>query len=345
MASHTSATYQHIADILSLETSNQDLEATLSHPNFDWDTIVIAGSEHLVLPAIYCRLQSKQLLHLLPEELHTYLEELTSINRNRNKRLLNQVQSISQLFSQHQIDHVFVKGSALLALGCYEDNAERMVGDIDILVCKSQLKDAFELLKDNGYDKTFGFAYDNKGFRHMDRLLSEDMLAAVELHGDLFEDPYRDLIAVDAILKSKVYKNYIALPNTYYLSLHNILAYQLNDMGFFYKRIHFKHLYDSVILNTQNNTGLISELLDHKFGQAYLELAKCYFKEFSGISSTKRMLSYRKQHQNYITKPFYRKALRPMKQGYQFTKHRLQQVLFNPSYRIHALKKIFLREK
>ena len=61
-----SNTYHIIADILSFETLNSKLETTLSHKTFDWDAIVIEGSKHLVLPAVYCRLKSKQLLHLLP---------------------------------------------------------------------------------------------------------------------------------------------------------------------------------------------------------------------------------------------------------------------------------------
>ena len=55
------ATYQHIADILSYDSDTSTLESTLSQPAFNWDVIVKEGSKHLVLPAIFCRLQSKQL--------------------------------------------------------------------------------------------------------------------------------------------------------------------------------------------------------------------------------------------------------------------------------------------
>lgn len=341
---HLAETYQHIADILSFEVSPQDLERTLSRPEFNWDPIVIEGSKHLVLPAIYCRLKAKQLLHVLPEDLNTYLEELSAINRNRNKALLNQIRTISELLNAHEIAHVFLKGAALLALGCYEDNAERMVGDLDILISKPQLQTAFQLLKENGYPKTFGFAYDNKDFRHLDRLISDAHLAAVELHDELLIPKYRHLIDVKDVLNTKVVSNTIAIPNSYYLSLHPILGWQINDMGFFYKGIHFKYLYDSIILETQANQALISKLLSDKLGYGYLELAKLYFKEFSGVPSTSKMKKYRKTHENYRDKPFYQKVLKPIKQGYKFFTHRIQQLLYNPSYRKHALKKIFIRK-
>jgi hypothetical protein len=184
-------TYRHIADILSFETSNSQLETLLKDPSFDWNIIVVEGSKHLVLPAIYCRLKAKRLLHVLPVELETYLKDITSINRNRNASVLKQVQFIAQLLKKHHIDHVFLKGSALLALGCFEDNAERMVGDIDILVSKDQLTTAFELIKANGYNKTFGYAYETIGFRHLDRLISPLALAAIEIHSDLLIEKYK----------------------------------------------------------------------------------------------------------------------------------------------------------
>ena len=118
-------TYQNIADILSFETSNSELEQLLSHPSFDWDAIVSEGSRHLVLPALYCRLQSKKLLHVLPNDLKEYLEEITELNRERNSAILDQINIITEWFNKHNIEHAFLKGGALLALDCYDDIAER----------------------------------------------------------------------------------------------------------------------------------------------------------------------------------------------------------------------------
>ena len=144
------ATYQHIADILSYDSDTSTLESTLSQPAFNWDAIVKEGSKHLVLPAIFCRLQSKQLLHVLPADLLSYLENITELNRNRNSSILNQMQSISDLLDQNHINHVFLKGAALLVSNIYEDPAERMIGDIDILIDLNQLDETFELFIKEG---------------------------------------------------------------------------------------------------------------------------------------------------------------------------------------------------
>jgi hypothetical protein len=342
---HLAKTYQHIADILSFENSNSQLEATLSHSTFDWDAIVVVGSRHVVLPAIYCRLKAKQLLHTLPDDLETYLEELTSINRNRNKSILKQVHAISQLLSAHSIDHVFLKGAALLALGCYEDNAERMVGDIDILISKSQLHLAFDLLKANGYSKTFGYAYETIGFRHLDRLIAPEELAAIELHSDLLIPKYRHLIAIDLVLESKRYVNTVALPDAYMMSKHSILAWQLNDLGHYYNAIHFKTFYDSLVLHVPSNEALLLDLSKFNFGRSYLELAKHYFKAFHSYPSHKDSKSHLYFHQKYTNNWCYSAVLRPLKRGYIYCLTRLKLVVYNKFYRRHLLKKIFFIQK
>ena len=131
---NTHQTLQHIADILGFESDKTLLKARLESDTMDWDHLVRVGSSHLVLPAIYCRLKAKKLLHVLPQELESYLKEITALNRERNEQLLNEAQQISQWFQEADIDHVFLKGTAMLASGYYEDIAERMVGDIDILI-------------------------------------------------------------------------------------------------------------------------------------------------------------------------------------------------------------------
>ena len=57
------------------------------------------------------------MLSVLPQELEIYLKELTDLNRERNEQLLAESQQISQWFHEAGIDHVFLKGTAMLASG------------------------------------------------------------------------------------------------------------------------------------------------------------------------------------------------------------------------------------
>lgn len=246
-------TYQDIADILSFEVSNSQLETKISNPSFDWDAIVREGSKHVVIPAIYCRLKIKQLLHLLPQELINYFEYVTTQNRNRNIEIYNQTLSISQLFNKNNIKYVFVKGSALLVLGCFEDNAERMIGDIDILVDTDQLDFAYQLLQDNGYESiepTLG--NDFFEHKHLPRLISKNHIAAVEIHRRLFGSyKYKPLLN-KSIFNDIQEKNHINIPSNKHLLMHNILNFQINDYGALYNSISFKSAYDTIVLQQSN---------------------------------------------------------------------------------------------
>ncbi|WP_178983456.1 nucleotidyltransferase family protein [Winogradskyella helgolandensis] len=337
-------TYQHIANILSFETSNSKLEKTISDATFNWDTIVIEGSKQLVLPAIYCRLKTRQLLHLLPKDLTNYLEQITNINRARNIRILNQVHNISQILNQHNIDHVFLKGAALLASGCYKDNGERMVGDIDILVEKSEIFNAFEILKNSGYNKTFGFAYEKKDFRHLDRLISENELAAIELHTELLNKTHWPLLNMPTILNSKIRRNTIAISNKHYLSQHLILAWQLNDKGHYYNIISLKSIYDLIAIEVHKEQNLIYTLLNSKYGQSYLELAKCYFPEFSSIPTNNYMKYRIFLHKIKMSFKPLRIIINCIKQATIFISSRLYLVYTNRSYTKHIIKEKILNK-
>ncbi|WP_299111105.1 nucleotidyltransferase family protein [uncultured Winogradskyella sp.] len=280
-------TYKHIADILSFETIDTELEKTLSHSKFNWDAIVVEGSKHLVLPALYCRLKTKQLLHVLPNELNTYLEEITTINRNRNTSILTQIHLLSKLFNQHNINHLFLKGTALLVADYYDDIAERMIGDIDILVDLSQIESAYKLLKSNAYipiKQTFGHTFFEH--KHLPRLKTKQHICAVELHRKLFVS-YKDKnLTNENLLACKQKKNNISIPSKEHLLNHNILNYQINDHGHLYNSISFKSIYDTISL-LRKHTMPIKAYKSRVF-KKYFRLAGLFFEDIEKVSGLKQ---------------------------------------------------------
>lgn len=271
-------TYQHIADILSYVSSRDALEKTLSNKDYNWDTIVIEGSKHLVLPAIYCRLKSKGLTHLLPEELHAYLEEITSLNRIRNTEIVSQIHSLSELLKAHNIEHVFLKGAALISSNYYDDIAERMLGDIDVLVSEHDLDTAHELLKSNGYysiGHTLG--YDFFEHRHLPRMKTDDLICAVELHSKLLDsDTYEELTSAH-VLASRQIVNGIAIPSSNHITLYTILNYQVNDNGSLYNSISFRSAYDTIALLKHSNYACF--MLKDKKIRSYFDILAMFFED------------------------------------------------------------------
>jgi len=274
-------TYQHIADILSFETPKSQLEKTLSQASFNWETIIKEGSKHFIIPTIYCRLKTKQLLHLLPEDLIAYFEYITSENRKRNEIVLMQVHSISELFNSEHIEHVFLKGSALLALGCFNDIAERMLGDIDILVAPNQLKKAYNLLCKNGYypsKQTLG--NDFFEHKHLPRLkteLSPTRIAAVEIHRKLFVTYSTTELEHLSIFKDKKEHNNVFTPSIKHLMMHNVLNFQINDYGALYNSISFRSIYDTIILQQKYKGN--KEWYKNKIFKKYFIYSSLFFND------------------------------------------------------------------
>ena len=88
-------TLNQIADIISFNSDRTQLLTALKSNTIDLDSIVKMGSQHRVLPTIFYRLEQKSLLNYLPSDLNTYLSEIASINQNRNKTLLTEINFIS----------------------------------------------------------------------------------------------------------------------------------------------------------------------------------------------------------------------------------------------------------
>lgn len=110
-----------IASILSYGTDNKHIIEYCHNFTTEWEYFVKIASQHLVLPTVYCRLEARHLLHILPVDLKLYLKEVTSLNKDRNKSLLEEAEHINKLFKDNNINCVFLKGVALLK-GNYYNN-------------------------------------------------------------------------------------------------------------------------------------------------------------------------------------------------------------------------------
>lgn len=335
-------TFFRIAHILSFESDNSELQQELSSPKMDWDNLVRVASSHLILPAIYNKLKAKNLLNTLPEDLVLYLEEINKLNLERNKQIFSEIEFISQLFSKYQINHVFLKGAAMLASGLYKSLSERMVGDIDILIQENQIEQAFELLKNQGYNKLFKFNYEVKNYRHYPRQVSENRLAAVELHTGLLKFAHNKLIDLDKMLQTKQSVNGISIPSNFYLNLHNILSWQINDHGFFYNRISLKNSYDSLVLGLYQNKDLLSSLLPIKHCTAYICLNAVIFEEYSHIKFNSNLKLKQYNYLNSLKHQGYAMVNYNLKYAYINAKERVVTFATNKSYRSHILKNKFL---
>ncbi|WP_047550973.1 nucleotidyltransferase family protein [Psychroserpens sp. Hel_I_66] len=336
-------THQLIADILSFDNDNSILKKKLETSKIDWENIVQTASRHLVLTTLYCRLNQKNLLHLLPQDLSDYLKDITSINRNRNKKLIEEAQSLTAMLQKHNIEFVFIKGMALLIGGYFKDIGERMIGDIDILVLEKDAESAFDILKKEGYSKLVEFNYDKSNFRHLPRQINEKKLAAVEIHTHVLNPSHRYLLPIDTIFESRLSSSDYRTPNSYHLNLINILTSQLNDKNYYYNTLNFKNSYDSLVLRILNHIEN-TDFNKSKFVLHFINLNSVWFRELNLINvsghNTLRMRSYVLK----IKYKEFEKSLKLIKFASFTVINRLNLFFMNKSYRNYLFNSIIFRK-
>ena len=139
---------------ISLEEKNRDeIEIILKTMDIDWDAVVKVSTAHYVFPALYCNLKRVDYLKYLPQDLVSYMELITDINRERNKQIITQAIELNSLLTDHNITPIFLKGTGNLLAGIYDDIAERMVGDIDFIFSKEDYPKAITVVRDFGFSE------------------------------------------------------------------------------------------------------------------------------------------------------------------------------------------------
>jgi Uncharacterised nucleotidyltransferase len=230
-----------------------EIRLEMQHPGFSWENVIFEASNQFVLPAWYIQMKTAGLLDEMPEELHIHVEEITSLNRERNLKIIDQANEIAALLNKHGIAPVFLKGTAHLLLGLYNDPAERMIGDIDFLVRENELLPAAELIKTLGFEPHSEY---NPGMhremKHYPRMINYDYPAAIEIHREVMNPPAERHFRAENIFPS-VQRipgiNEMYVPGYDHLIVHNMLNAQINDDRFSEAGILLRQSYDLFLLS------------------------------------------------------------------------------------------------
>ena len=220
---------------ISLEVKNrQEIEKQLQSDTIDWDAVVKMSTAHYVFPAMYCNFKRADFLKYLPQELVSFMQHITNINRERNKKIIAQARELNTLLLANNITPIFLKGTGNLLAEIYDDIAERMVGDIDFIFSKEDYSKAITVLRDNGYSEVHKYKYyfPDDG-RHYRRLQKENSIAAIEIHSEFLDiKKYANEFNYSFVAKDTQVinaTNVLSYANKLNLS---IIANQINDNGF-----------------------------------------------------------------------------------------------------------------
>ena len=253
-------TFYFVAKCLTIcyeEKNRQEIDKHLKTNAVDWDSVVKLSTAHHVFTALYCNLMRADFLHYLPKDLVVYMSDITDLNRERNLKIISEAKELNRLLVDSKIKPIFLKGTANLIAGIYDDIGERMVGDIDFIFSKEDYPNAISLLKDNGYFEVEKFDYNIPNEKHYPRLKKENCIAAVEIHHEiLVKKKYAKEFNYNFIKKDcQVIDEVKVLSYANKLNL-SIISNQINDNGFIYKTMPLRNAYDVLILSKLTSAKL-----------------------------------------------------------------------------------------
>jgi hypothetical protein len=261
---------------ISLEEKNRDeLECILKTTDVDWEAVVKLSTSHYVFSAMYCNFKRADFLKYLPVDLVDYMKHITDLNRDRNKQIIGQAQELNSLLLANSITPIFLKGTGNLLADLYEDIAERMVGDIDFIFSKEDYPKAIKVLIEFEYSAVPSLGFNRRHFRHFTRLQKENNIAAVEIHSELLIEKYANEFNYSFVEKdSQVVNGNTVLSYANKLNL-SIIANQINDSGFYYKKMALRNAYDVFLLSKKTNAKDAVHSLDKLSHPLNCFLAAC----------------------------------------------------------------------
>ncbi len=281
--------YYFIAACLTISSEKKNrtfIRKKLQSGIIDWDKVVIIGSSNFVLPALYCNLKNVNFLSYLPEDLVRYLKYINDINMERNMKIISQAKKINKILLSNGIKPIFLKGVGNLFANLYNEISQRMIGDIDFICCKSEYHKSIKILKKNGYKTLNKIKNPQPKFRHYNRLIVDEEIAAVEVHKELVVEKYAHEFNFDNVVKdtqSLNSINFLSYSNKLNLS---IISNQINDNGFLFKTISLRNAYDVFLLSKKiNSKDSINTLNELKYSSNCF--LACCFKIFNNVESIK----------------------------------------------------------
>ncbi|CAL2086865.1 Uncharacterized nucleotidyltransferase [Tenacibaculum sp. 190524A02b] len=290
---------------ISHEEENKKLvEEKIVSGSVNWDNVVKLSTSHFVFPALYCNLKRADFLQYLPNDLVEYMQHITQLNRERNEQIIEQAKEINQLLLDNGITPIFLKGTGNLLEGLYEDIAERMVGDIDFIIHKSDYLQTIKLLKSKNYSYVANLKYNFPSFKHYPRIQNEQKIAAVEIHKQITIEKYANEFNFDFVVKDKQVINGVNVLSYQHQLCLSIIAKQINDDGIYFKDISLRNAYDVFLLSKKTSAKNSFDKLNKLKKPLNSFLASCHF-VFGEIES----LDYKdcKDTQSYLS--FFKRLL------------------------------------
>lgn len=159
-------------------------ETVLDHSSLH--QLVILARHLGVSPLVYARNKSQQWFSHIPEEIRKALKNDYIVSSVRNRKILDEFKVIMTAFTAAGIPVIPLKGICLAAC-FYDDPALRPMTDIDLVVPKDQIDNAWEVLNKMGYYQKRSLDTDTsmQVVQHLPISVNDSCICPVELHWNI----------------------------------------------------------------------------------------------------------------------------------------------------------------
>jgi hypothetical protein len=248
--------------------------------DINFENLIKLASGHLMLPALFFNIDKKKVSYLFPEDFIAYIKNIYAINKARNTVLLAEAKELSELLYKNNINHIFLKGTALLLANVFEDIGERMISDIDFIIQYKDENKAINLFKKNNYVFR-GSLRSYQKFKlfknkHLPRLVHKNKIMALELHTELLNKGWKRFIFNSKTLMNdfKEETKKLKTPSKPFLFDHCIYALQINDKAFFTSCHFHRSIYDIYKLDCKKSLRIKNIKKDIFIKHFFLTIAK-----------------------------------------------------------------------
>ena len=299
------------------------------------DNLIKISSQHLIIPCLYTSLRNKGYLSFFEKQFCDYIKYIYEKNLERNLILRNEIFFLSKILRDNNIDHLFLKGSALILNNVFEDIGERMVGDIDFLISKDQEIKVAQILEKNKYLKIKDYIFE---FRHLPRRVNKKKLFAIEPHLKLISSKKKYMIE-ENVFKSCINKK-TKTPNHWDLIYHSIYNQQINDNGNYFINYNYRNIYD--VYSLMNKYKIKFEKIEKtKFIKKYFKILS--FLNIHKAKSLKYDLEYLRFKFRYKYKLYSLLENKLIKLGLKicFIPKQVNKFVLEKSYRQYIFKRLY----
>lgn len=179
------------------EQTNDDTLRTLTSPQVNWPELLRTAGAQLVTPALASALKRWQILDQLDPEVSDYLDGIQGLNLIRNETLRTQLFRIAEELNGIGITPLLIKGAIALLPNQYPGAADRLMGDLDIVVPDDRMNDAHALLARMGYSEEpdaylWATAVERRSVAHIAPMQHQSLPVSVELHRRMLSKKHDD---------------------------------------------------------------------------------------------------------------------------------------------------------